>query len=84
MMSKILKIVFIFIFLCFLYIGVSKAETTNLYNDVVNENTSNATTNSTNEEETAQNNTTNQSVLEDDLLEDTEDANGFIGWMRRQ
>ncbi len=71
MMLKFSKIAILFSMVFFLFIGIANAETTNLYNNIANENTSNTTTNSTDEEETIQNDTTNESVLEDDLLEDT-------------
>ena len=84
-MSKIAKICFIFILIFSIYLCHSNAETTNLYNDIVNENTSNTsassnettsnTSSNTTTNETVTNETTNTTSTDDDidLFDDTED-----------
>lgn len=73
-MRKLFKISLIFAILFCFYITISQAETTNLYNDVVGENTTSHTSNTNNSDSTttntAEENEDNFDLLEEDLEED--------------
>ena len=78
-MQKLYKIIIIFILIFSGYVGISNAETTNLYNDVENENTNNTSSNTSIEEEIdeTENSVENHTALEDtlDFPDDTNTSN---------
>lgn len=78
-MSKLLKIGILFILLFCMNNCISNAETTNLYNDVENEQTSNSSSNTTSDNSTSTNETDDNSTEENDddidLFDHTETSN---------
>lgn len=72
-MQRIVKIAILFIFMISIYGTIVRAETTNLYNDVENENTTNTSQEDNNVNGNETENETNTSPFENDLSEENED-----------
>lgn len=69
-MQKIFKISIILMILLFILVSISNAETTNIYNDVTNENTTNRSSES--------NTSVENNTRDDDLLEENDDFDPIL------